>query len=164
MAWSWQHSNRISRWKHTHMKSIFLTKADPRQKVTKAISHSIWGMHHSYQFSNDRFSLLTSTFSIAQRWCAPDKGKQKIANLAHATFSTHPRNCSWKNFQFHHSKGGCTDVAPTKVHLDNLESGGLAHTVVPINLQCGCKVNGQPIPIVAELTQNVIGIVGAHNT
>jgi hypothetical protein len=41
MAWSWQHSNRISRWKHTHMKSIFLTKADPRQKVTKAISHSI---------------------------------------------------------------------------------------------------------------------------
>jgi hypothetical protein len=38
MAWSWQHSNRISKWKQTHEK-YFLEKADPQQKVIKAIHH-----------------------------------------------------------------------------------------------------------------------------
>ena len=109
-----------------------------------------------------KFSLLTPAFGIAQRWHAPDKRKQKIAD---ATFSTHPRNCIWKNFQIHRSKGGCDDVAPTKVRLDNLESGGLTHIVVPIDLQYRCKVNGQRTSlIVVELTKNMIGIVGAHNT
>jgi hypothetical protein len=57
MAWSWQHSNRISRWKHT-MKSIFLTKADPWQKVTKAILHPVGGIHHSYQSQMTDFLFL----------------------------------------------------------------------------------------------------------
>ena len=146
---------------------IFLTKADSQQKVTKAISHPVGGMHHSYQSSNDRFSLLTPVFCIAQQWHAPDKGKQKITDLTEATILSHPRNCSGKNSQFHYSKGPCVDVAPTKVRLDNLESGGLTHTVLPIDLQCRCKVKGQrqfPIAFLTDFTQNVIGIVGAHYT
>ena len=60
---------------------------------------------------------------------------------------------------------------PTKVRLNNLESGGLTHTVVPIDLQYRCKVNGQRTSLIVsrivfwtQYTKNMIGIVGAHNT